>query len=46
MKNKNCETSSIKCKNCECFHEHTNVTYDLIKYKCCNKTLQKNFMKT
>ena len=48
IKNKNCETNGIKQKSCECFHKHTNVKDDLIEYKClcCNRNLQKGFMKT
>ena len=38
-----CETCGIKYKYCDCFHEYTYFTDDLIEYKClyCNKIINK-----
>ena len=46
--NKKCETCGVKCKDCECCLEYTNVKDDLIinKCLCCNKNYQKSLMRT
>ena len=44
---KNCETRGIRCKDCECCLEYTNVKDNLIEYTflCCNKNYPKMFHK-
>ena len=43
----NCEACGIKYKHCICFIEYTNFKDDSTEYKClcCNKTINKSFMK-
>ena len=37
----------IKCKDCDCLHEHENAKDNSVKYQCfsCNKNCSKKLMK-